>query len=293
MKSTLTSTDAIPRRAMDSQRFSTAKRSDPGISSFLLHLTSFVLAAAFLLVTSPAFGQLPPKAPKQAAKESAQPEPVARWTFDEEVGGGFPSVGRGEPLKTFGSVEVASGRSGNALKFGANGWGLGEIEQSMGDLVGGEYTVMFWMLQENPPINTSGYATLFTTASLQGLTITTQQHSLVDVMQSKIFHYVATNRKIPQIGQGWTQIAYTFDGGRGVLYVAGERFERPDAESTPVNPPIFGPMMALGTSPRAKEGGADVPEEKMLPTAFHGGLDDLRIYDVALTEEQILAAENE
>ena len=69
------------------------------------------------------------------------------------------------------------------------------------------------------------------------------------------------------------QIACTFDGDKTIIYENGEAFERPDAGSN--KPQKFGSKMTVGS------------------TAFNGAIDDLRIYDTALTPEQITAAEND
>jgi hypothetical protein len=235
--------------------------------------TTYLILASATLLASLASAALPPKPAKPPAA-SAQPVPVARWTFDKEANGAFPSTGRGIALKKPAGVEIVGGRVGSALQFGRESTGGAEIEQSMGDLVGDQFTVMFWILQEKEEISTNGYEALFDAGGRAGLVIQTQQRNLIDLTQGGMWHYLGTGKRF-NLGAGWTQIAYTFDGDKSVLYVNGERFERPESELGPGKPPKFGPKMIVGSN------------------SFNGMIDDLRIYDSALTAEQIAAAESE
>lgn len=237
---------------------------DPG------HSTLFFLFALLLLV--PIASGLPPKPAKSPAKAAnAQPVPVARWTFDNEVGGEFPATGSGSgiPLKKSGGIEVVAGRSSNALQFGATG--VAEIEQSMGDLVSNQFTVMLWILKTKEVMNSDGYASLFDAGGRDGVGIRIKQHKTITVSTSGVNNYLWNAKRLPE-GE-WVQIACTFDGDKTIIYENGEAGESPDAGSN--KPQIFGSKMTVGS------------------TAFNGAIDDLRIYDTALTPEQITAAEND
>lgn len=237
---------------------------DPG------HSTLFFLFALLLLV--PIASGLPPKPAKSPAKAAnAQPVPVARWTFDNEVGGEFPATGSGIPLKKSGGIEVVAGRSSNALQFGAPG--VAEIEQSMGDLVSNQFTVMFWIQKTKEAMNSDGYASLFDAGGRDGVGITIKQHKSIGAITSGVNNYLWNAKRLPE-GE-WVQIACTFDGDKTVFYVNGEALENPPDAMGSKKTQNFGSKMTVGS------------------TAFNGAIDDLRIYDTALTPEQITAAEND
>ena len=146
---------------------------------FVLHPSFFIL---FFLLLVPIASGLPPSPAKSPAKAAnAQPVPVARWTFDNEVGSEFPATGSGSgiPLKKSGGIEVVAGRSSNALQFGAPG--VAEIEQSMGDLVSNQFTVMFWIQKTKEAMNSDGYASLFDAGGRDGVGIRIKQHKTIAV----------------------------------------------------------------------------------------------------------------
>ncbi len=256
------------RKAETGNRKSAGSRAADRSTSFTLLLT--------LLVAAPfASAALPPRPAKSPAKAAnAQPVPVARWTFDKEEGGAFPATGPGVPIKKSAGIEVTGGRAGNALKFGRESTGGAEIEQSLGELAGDAFTLMFWILQEKEEVSTTTYADLFDAGGREGLGLRIQQHSLIDVTQGGMWHYLATSKRF-NLETGWTQIAYTFDGNMAVLYVNGEAFERKESEQGPGKPPKLGSKMVLGSN------------------VFNGAIDDLRIYNTVLTPQQIVAAESD
>jgi len=248
------------------------------LSRFSFQLSAFRFFFPLLLLAPIASAGLPPKPAKQAAKAtSAQPVPVARWTFDKEVGGEFPATGSGSgiPLKKSGGIEVVDGRSGSALQFGAPG--VAEIEQSFADLTSGQFTVMFWILKTGKTTGVGtgvGYATLFDAGYRDGVAFRIKQEQTIQLcingVNGYLGHYFAQ-----KLESQWVQIACTFDGEKTVLYANGEVIEKALGEEVSQKQPKFGSKMTVGSN------------------AFNGAIDDLRIYDTALTAEQITAAEND
>jgi len=246
------------------------------LSRFILHPSSFILFFPLLLLAPIASAGLPPKPAKQAAKAtSVQPVPVARWTFDKEVGGEFPATGSGLPLKKSGGIQVVDGRSGSALQFGAPG--VAEIEQSFADLTSGQFTVMFWILKTGKTTGVGtgvGYAMLFNAGYRDGVAFRIKQEQTIQLCINGVNGYLGLFIS-QKLESEWVHVACTFDGDKTVLYANGEVIEKALGEEVSQKQPKFGSKMTVGEN------------------AFDGAIDDLRIYDTALTAEQITAAEND
>jgi hypothetical protein len=194
---------------------------------------------------------------------------VGAWGFDETSGTvANDASGRGNTGTLSGPVRTTAGRYGSALTYdGVNDWVTVAHSQSL-NLTSG-VTMEAWVY----PATVSGYRTAIIKEQTNGLTYALYPGNGNARPSAHIF----TTTELQQQGpaslpvNAWSHVAATWDGTTLRLYVNGTQTASRALAGT----------MATSTRPLRFGGNAVWPEW------FRGRLDEIRIYDRALTAAQV------
>jgi hypothetical protein len=211
---------------------------------------------------------------------AAQPAPTARWQFAETTGvtvadsaGSTDGFVRGSPTL---DADGVSGSSG--ISFGGGGDGYVEVPDAAALRPTAALTFGGWYRTESGAneqtvvqkadarFGSEGYAVDVQTPS------SLRAHVAVESGQASV-----NPSGVPTHDGEWHHVACTWDGSALVLYLDGEAVARDDSQSGDV---IHSPRsLYVG---RGDNGYTSY-------YAMDGGIDDVRVYDAALTERQIAA----
>ena len=226
--------------------------------------------------------------------------PVHYWKFDEVSDSHVsPDAGtepRSAPAKLI-EATLVPGKYGQAVQFAAtsdaastNGDQTGADKGNTGSMVNipvdlsglviKGLTVSLWFKGELPKHD---YSSLFSDARSKGLEIRINTMRDILVNTSTSWNLLKAPNTVPSDPSIWTHVAVVCADNKVQLYVNGVLADSKDD----VQPPFFTDRVTLG-------GLYEVDPAHPNDTAgfmfgFVGALDDVRIYDSALTADQILA----
>jgi hypothetical protein len=96
-------------------------------------------------------------------------------------------------------------------------------------------------------------------------------------------HTSDVNPGSAQVSRGaWHHVAGVYDGTKLVLYIDGKPFGKPTPHTGPISPMLPGSYLAFGS-----EDGRTTCSFCQHTRYFHGKIDDVRIYDRALSATEV------
>ena len=225
----------------------------------LIYLTSFVLMLGLILTR---------------AADAADPSLVGWWRFDEGSGTiAYDSSGNGNDGTFNGDPQWVVGYFGGALEFdGSDDWLDCGSDPSL-DLT--KWTITFW-LKINENKNYSAF--IIKEGCCEGIA----ENYEVLAYEDGHFHfpitftdgsrtYVNTSAGVCVVGE-WAHFAYSYDAAEGRRFYKNGSLIFEDAES--------------GT-PQTTTESLSIGNEQLLSRFVNGTMDDIRIYNHALTQEEI------
>jgi hypothetical protein len=226
--------------------------------------------------------------------------PVHYWKFDEVSDShSSPDQGTGShpvPAALTGAT-LGPGKYGQAVEFAAttnpapadgdpatpakgNFGAIVNIPIDLSGLIVKGLTVSLWFRGELPP---KTYSSLFNDGRNKGLEIRINTTSDIIVNTSTTWNLLKALKAVPKDPNKWTHVAVVCADNKVMLYVNGALVDSKDN----VQPPFFTDRITLGG---AFEKAPDHPNDSEKFTyGLVGALDDLRIYDYALSADQIMA----
>ena len=243
-----------------------------------------------LLVTL--VGWSPPARPQTA--DAASPTPVAEWKFDEGTGTtATDSVGSLVGTLSGGTSWLGTGsaQGGGAVHFDGVDDAI-TVPSSPTLEPAGSFTIMFWV--RSPDVIASTNQTIvqknFYGCDVGSSWSAGQSWQAVDARVLRTGYAsssgLGTDTRIPPWNGGWHEIALVVDPGSMYgevsAWIDGFKLVQPLGAPFTVRYDATGRIddhLTLGGP------GAACPSLK----AFHGDVDDLRLYDSALTDDQVLA----
>jgi hypothetical protein len=201
------------------------------------------------------------------------PKPVASWSFDAIEDAEVKDAGEKGLDGIVTDATVVDGKKGKALAFDGEK-SLVVLPANLGDLTPEAITVTLWI---KPSAEIPGYAGIFHSGDLKGLYLRMQGPRRVDLNTAGIWHAVLVrDDKLPE---RWTHVAASYDGKTARLYLNGKLAGEKEKEA----PMTFDADVLVGYRPVRTKTGVENQE------FFKGAIDELKVYDVALTPEQVKA----
>jgi hypothetical protein len=204
--------------------------------------------------------------------------PIAAWSFDEGAGNVAHDLygshdGELEHAKWDARPEWTNGKFGDALRFQGQGYQCVNVPQAPDLELQGSFTIETWVKpegtgEEEPLIFKE--APTFESHMAYMLYLGLESNGKVGgyVEEAGWKKPEVTSEKLP-VGK-WTHLALTFDGEHLRLYVNGELADTTAAEG-----------------PQASKGPLKFGCSEVYGQDFEGRLDEVRIYDRAISEEEV------
>ena len=203
------------------------------------------------------------------------PKPVLHLACDELKGNTTPTESSGMTATVEGAALVP-GKIGKAFDFAGENSKIA-IGPKLKSLLDDRYTISAWVL----PHSARAYGVIFNANVPMGVGLRVWRNN-VDFNAGKAFHLITSeDGTVPN--EEWTHIAATCDGAVAKLYINGKSVGEKEVQ-TPLS---FADTAEMGQTTEAfREDPTDVGVSK--PSQFfQGSIDDLRVYNVVLTDEQI------
>lgn len=240
-------------------------------TTFRLSVICLVGATSSLMVAAPA--------------SSSAPALVAQWNFDTLTGDTVVGSGpTAKPGKITGTVNLVNGRKGSkgmALEFPSTG--IAQLTTPL-DLsviaVNGAFSVELWARPDSS--NPTGYGTIFDSGGRNALGIRTSGSMRITAITGGVWNALVTPEKF--IPGEWVHIVAACDGKTTRLYLNGT-----EAASQTLAPVRFGPSIQIGSVTESTKGDDGYTKEQLVKP-FLGAIDDLKIYNYALTPAAVKAA---
>lgn len=241
--------------------------------------TSFVRLSALAALL--AGFSLPVGAQGISSTPAPLPKPIGRWGLDAiEAGGKLKSAIGGPSGKVSGTkLKVGDGKVGKALVFSPTGTVV-SLPTSLTRKRATAMTFALWICPEKKEIE--GYGPVIDCNGRGGLSISVQGDFL-NVNFAGEWHGERFSPKPMKIQfSRWVYLVASYDGAVARVYLDGEKVY----EFAKSYAPNFGDEAILG---RGKYGAIDNvelgKEDRMIQ--FEGRMDDVQIFDEALTPEQV------
>ena len=244
------------------------------------------MRSALLALLASACGRIafdaPPDAPPvDAACETCDDGLVAHWPFDETSGMVARDVVGGFDASMIGQVTWGAGVRGGAVRLAR---GHGVVAMDLAAVVPTGFTIALWY---EPSAASSAFDRYFSSSYLD--VSGTHGSIQIDNGQSgngvRCFPYIPPQRPAVESNgvfpaTGWRHVACSFDGSTVAVFANGTRFDTATTTGTMLaqDEPL---MLGLGAS--IYPNGTDVMNE------MAGSLDDVRVYNRALTADELTA----
>lgn len=238
---------------------------------------ALLLFAAGLVGTASSFAQGTPL----GSKPEPLPKPVGRWGFDAiEPNGGLKSSMGGASGKVSGG-KIVDGRIGKALAFAHTGT-VASVPVGLKRRNAKAITVALWIYPEG--LETPEYGPIFECGQNRGLMFRTMNDRWFSLNYAGIWHLKAPNSpKAPVEKRRWSYLTMTYDGKVGRFYIDGKLAE---PECVAPFTPQFTDDAVLGRLAYGQIDDVEIGKEDRM-VQFVGRMDDLQVFDKALTREQV------
>lgn len=221
---------------------------------------------------------------------SAQPAPIASWSFDKREGEIYRGVGKGiltrpgavgEPGVISGNVTaVADGKKNGAVSFAEQAPGFIRIPVDLSPIAAQGFTIAFWL---RPGGQTSSYGTCVDFGGSKGFVIRLNNADRLSLSLGSKWNVITTTERL--VDPSWIHVALTFDGAVTRFYVGGvEVGSDPGMDVTKLDATLF--LGAVEERVKSPDGSSNLATVKPL----FGDLDEFEIYSQALSPAEIAKA---
>lgn len=247
-----------------------------------MKLNLALVLSLLAIAVAPGFAQGLSPQPTQAP----MPKPIGRWGFDSiESGGKLKSSIGGGSGKVSGG-KIVDGRVGKALGFSYTGT-VASVPVGLARKKAKEITVALWIYVEGA--ETAEYGPIFECGQNRGLMIRTMFNRSFSLNYAGVWHLKnpsiskTPNKMAPVQLKRWTYLTMTYDGKVGCFYLDGKLAE---PECPAVFTPQFNDDAVLGRLGYGMIDNVELGKEER-KVQFVGRMDDLQVFDKALTPEQV------
>ena len=248
--------------------------------------TRFSIVAA-LLLASTALGEnsgFNVFSQKKASPGAATKASAALFNVQPEIHFEFEDLkdvrdsGKARVHVTVTGTESVAGHIGRALEFSGEDSKI-TIDTDLSKIITSGYTVACWVR----PHSQNGYGVLFNSNGNHGVSLRLQG-TCIDLNTGNTWHLIMSDSDVMKLEQ-WTHVAATSDGSVAKLYVDGKLI----GEKEVTERIEFGTTAVMGQVTETLVDEASGGKTDKADQFLNGSIDDFRVYDTALTAEQIAA----